>query len=105
MGWILCFVPEYDRNKIVTHGFEPHTPFITSDVNMYDKQRLGQKICDANNNPRNNGRYVVFTIDLSWVPKDIYFFTNPTYCEKGILTESYIPYNAVCSVNEITFKK
>lgn len=115
MSCILHLSPKYNLESIKENGFIPQhrnerfsypdrLHFLRGSVTENEIVNIGQQLCDTNNNPQNNGEYVLFTLSVSKIPKDVDFIGDACY-ELGICTTDKIPYDAVISTKEYHFLK
>lgn len=115
MSCILHISPKYNLESIKENGFIPQhrnerfsypdrIHFLRGSVTENEIVNIGQQLCDSNNNPLNTGEYVLFTLSVSKIPKDVDFIGDACY-ELGICTEDRIPYDAVISTKEYFFFK
>lgn len=99
------WTPLYNINNIKTKGLIPQSinkhfsypPRIyLINGNADDKQiyHLGQELCIANDDKRNDGEYVLLTIKTQALPDNVRLYYDPN-SRIGIYTEQPIPYNAI----------
>lgn len=77
--------------------------FLTDIRNTVRTLSIGQQLCNANNSPKNNGKYILLSIDLSKVP-DADFYYDPRL-EGGVYSKDTIPSSAISVVMGYDFKK
>lgn len=115
MKYIKHLTPKYNLNSIQTQGFIPSSKnekfnypsrihFLKENINYENINFLGYQLCKTNNNPKNNGEYVLFTLDVSKIPDGVSFVGDSCY-EYGICTEDKIPFDTVIDIQEIKFQK
>lgn len=76
--------------------------FLTDTRNTIRTLSIGQQLCNANNSPKNNGKYILLSIDLSKVP-DADFYYDPRL-EGGVYSKDIIPPSAISVVMGYDFK-
>lgn len=115
MGIIYHLTPEYNLESIKKSGFipqnnnkkfkyPPRIHFLKGNINEKNIKSIGQQLCDENDDIRNNGEYILFTLDVDRIPNDVNFIGDSCY-EYGICTEDVIPYDCVISKRNLKFKK
>lgn len=115
MSCILHLTPKYNLESIMKNGFIPQHKnekytypdrlhFIKGNVTEHEIVNIGQQLCDINNNPENDGTYVLFTLSVDKIPRSVKFIGDACY-EMGICTEEKIPYDVVISMREYKFLK
>lgn len=109
MEFIYHWSPKYNLELIKKLGFTPQSKnkrfsypprihFIKSDVLQSQIESLGKQLCESNDDVRNDGEYVLFTLDVSKIPDNVNFIGDSCY-KHGICTEDEIPYECVVGVN------
>ena len=115
MSCILHLTPMYNLDSIKQNGFipqhkneifnyPPRLHFLKGDISKDNIIFIGQQLCKANTNVNNNGDYVLFTLDVNKIPKDVNFIGDSCY-EYGVCTEDNIPYDCVISKEFLKFDK
>lgn len=89
------------ENSLFMYSERVH--FLTDIKNGMRTLSIGQELCDANKLPKNNGKYILLSIDLMEVP-DIGFYYDPRM-EGGVYSKEAIPASAISPVMAYDFKK
>lgn len=88
---VIAFDPMFQENirdKVKEYG----TLFHFSP--QYNEQTILSNGLIYNHNPKNNGIYVLYSIDLSKTPDNVKFFYDPHF-QHGVFTQDAIPSNAI----------
>ena len=106
------WTPQYSLQGILENGLTPshknakfNYPPRVYLMNGSDKNKLialGQSLCSANQDKRNNGKYSLLAVMLPLKDDSIRFFYDPN-SEIGIYTEQKIPKEAIKLVDNFTF--
>lgn len=102
--------PKYNLEKILRFGFTPKTKnglfnyphrvyFLRGNLDPEEIINLGQELCYNNNSYGNDGKYVLFQIDISKIPQNVTFFYDPDY-KNGVYTMSNIPPDVIIDYSE-----
>ena len=105
--------PYNNRKKIEAIGFSPRCKnelfnyprrvyFLRGSLGMGDIVNIGKQLNGANNSLGYDGNYVLFTIDLNAIPKDVKMSLDPNY-PYGIYTTSSISPNVIINIQDIKF--
>lgn len=114
MGWISHWSPKYNLKSIRDIGFIPQSRnkrfnypprihFLKSDMTQQQIESIGKQLCDNNDDVRNNGEYILFTLDVSKIPNNVEFIGDSCY-KHGVCSETPIPYSCVTGEIERRFK-
>ena len=106
--------PKYHLNNILQNGLIPNhqngmlnylqrTYLMKGDCDLFQLKDLGQQLCIANTDQRNNGKYILLKIDLTNISNEIHFYYDSN-ASIGIYTEQAIPPTIIKVVNEFTFQ-
>lgn len=109
------WTPSYNVEGIMNKGlipchknsffnYPPRTYLIKGELEKNPITTIGMRICYANNDPRNDGKYTLLVIDLAKINDDVRFYMDPN-AEVGIYTETSIPPNAISIVGEKDFNE
>ena len=115
MQYIKHLTPRYNVESIKKNGFiplhkndvykyPPRIHFFKDDTTDEDIDAIGQDLCESNSNSKNNGEYVLFTLDVSKIPNDVKFIGD-SCCELAVCTEDAIPYDTVVEIEDKKYKK
>ena len=107
--------PRYNLDDILSKGlvplhlnsmfeYPPRTYFLYDSASRRQIEFLGQQLCRANTDKRNNGEYVLLTIDVQKIPKKVSFYKDLNY-KYGTWTYDKVPANSIKSAEIISFKK
>lgn len=113
MGWLMHWSPKYNLESIRKFGFipqsrnkkftyPPRVHFLKSNITQQQIEDIGKQLFDNNDDVRNNGEYILFTLDVSKIPDDVEFVGDSCYVH-GVCTESEIPYSCVTGESERKF--
>lgn len=94
------FVPQHKNKKFT---YPPRLHFLKGDIDNKNLYNIGKQLCDNNDDVRNTGEYILFTLDTDRIPDNVEFIGDSCY-EFGICTEDKIPYDCVLSIKEEKFK-
>lgn len=105
--------PKYNLESIIKYGFIPQSSnskfkypprlhFLKEDIDLFNIKHLGRQLNKFNDNKNNTGEYLLFTIDVSLIPKNVKFIGDSSY-KFGICTYQSIPYNSVIKIEECNF--
>lgn len=114
MKFIKHITPKYNLESIKEHGFvpchknelfnyPPRTHFLKENISDKNINYLGEQLCDYNSDIKNNGEYVILTLDVSKIPQNVKFIGDSSY-KFGICTEDVIIFNCVINIEELKFK-
>lgn len=114
MKFIKHLTPKYNLDSIKENGFvplhknevfkyPPRIHFLKESIDEKNLLYLGEQLCEHNSNKENDGTYIMFTLDVSRIPKNVKFIGDSCY-EYGICTENKIPFNVVVDTKELKFK-
>lgn len=84
------WAPMYRYDIIMKEGLKPrsenskfHYPdrlhLIKGNVSFNAVMSIGQQLCNANNNPENDGDYILFEIPVNKIPSDIEIYLDPRF--------------------------
>lgn len=115
MPYLYHITPFYNLESIKNNGILPKHEnkkfnypdriyLIKYTVTEEQLKHLAQQLCNTNNNPKNDGKYCILTINTKKLPENIKLFLDPNY-ELGCFTNETIPFNCVDYVDEIVLKK
>lgn len=106
------WTPQYLLSEILNKGLIPSSKnamfnyppriYLMNGNNKNKLMALGQTLCLANQDKRNNGKYSLLEISLPLSDDSIRFFYDPN-SEIGIYTEQEIPKDAISLVDNFTF--
>lgn len=113
MGVIKHITPKYNLDSIRKNGFipshknelfyyPPRIHFLKESISEKNIIRLGEQLFDYNSNPKNNGEYVLLTLDVKKIPDNVEFIGDSCY-KYGICTENEIPFECVVDIKEYNF--
>ena len=94
------FIPKHENTLF---KYPPKIHFIKGNVSKSNIEHLIKQLNNENKNPKNNGEYILFTIDVSKIPDNVKFIGDSCY-KYGICTEDKVPYDSVISTKEINVK-
>ena len=108
------WTPEYNVKEILANGLEPSNKskyyyyppriYLLKDGDNADyTNAFGRALCSRNNDPRNNGSYVLLGIDIVNLNDNIRFFLDPN-STIGIYTEQQIPPENINVIRKEQFK-
>lgn len=108
------WTPQYNLETILNNGLEPRSEnqrfsypnrlhFIKGSVNITDIINLGRQLYAANKNPKNNGDYILLSVDLKNFPLSVPIYYDPRY-EGGLYTTEPISAKLLKAVYEYNFK-
>ena len=114
MSCIKHLTPKYNLESIKLNGFvpshknevfkyPPRVHFLKGNIDDKNIDFLGKQLCEYNSNPQNDGSYVLLTLDVTLIPKNVRFVGDSCY-KFGICTEDNIPFDAVINIEEKKFK-
>ncbi len=106
--------PHYNLGKIKNIGFSPHSKnelfnypnrvyFLRGSLNNENIQYIAKQLNKYNSSEGNDGKYVLLTIDIEKIPKDIKMYLDPNYPYGIFVTENIKP-NVIINVKELTLK-
>ena len=112
--FLLHITPFYNVNKIKTIGFSPRyrndmfnypdrVYFIKGTTDRQSIQTLAENLSSVNKSIGNNGDYALIKIDLSNVPKNVRFYSDPNFIN-GVYTTDNIPPNVITDIIKIKTK-
>lgn len=115
MEYLKHLTPKYNLESIKENGFiplhknevfiyPPRIHFFKEDTTDEDIDDIGKKLCETNSNSQNDGTYILFTIDVSRIPKNVKF-TYDSCSDLAVCTEDSIPYDVVVETEEKKYKK
>lgn len=115
MPYLYHITPYYNFESIKTNGIIPKhenkrfnypNRIYLFKYTVTDEQlkHLAQQLCYSNDNPKNNGKYYILTINTKKLPENVKLYLDPNY-EMGCFTDSIIPYECIDYVDEIQLKK
>ena len=106
--------PKYNMKKIQRIGFSPRTKnglfnypdrvyFLRGSCDDSEITAIAEQLRDANSSEGNDGKYVLFTVDVNMIPSDVPLYLDPNY-PYGVYTGSNIKPDTIVSVEEINLK-
>lgn len=109
------WAPKYRYDNIQRQGLYPNGenllfdyPYtlhlLKSTLNKAKIMNYGRILCDANENPNNDGTYILFAVDLHKLPDDFEIYYDPKF-EDGYYCKEPIPIQAIKPINTCNFKK
>lgn len=115
MKYIKHLSPKYNLELIKKQGFiplhkneyftyPPRIHFFKENTTDEDIDDIGEDLCNTNSNTKNDGTYILFTIDVSRIPEDVKFIYD-SCSDLGVCTEDKIPYDVVIDMEEKKYKK
>ena len=107
--------PRYNLGKIRHIGFSPRSKnelfnfpdrvyFLRGSIGEENIVNLGEELNDNNNSLGNNGKYLLFMLDLLEIPKRVKFFADPNYYY-GVYTMNNISPDAIINIRELNYLK
>lgn len=113
-NYLYHWTPQYNLETILRNGLEPRSEnqrfsypnrlhLIKGSVNITDIINLGRQLYAANKNPKNNGDYVLLSLDLKNFPLTVPIYYDHRY-EGGLYTTEPISPILLKPVYEYNFK-
>ena len=105
-GTLFHFSPQYNEKSILSKGlipkhenelydYHPKTHFIKGNECTYEEMMILCRNLDIYNyNPKNNGIYTLYSINLSQLPDEVKFYYVPHF-QNGVFTQDVIPPRAI----------
>lgn len=115
MNVVYHLSPKYNLTSILNQGIIPQSDnelfnypdrvfLAKGDIPTNEIPLVAKMLSDANNNPQNDGSYIVFVIDLNKVPQDVDFYLDGNF-QHGCFTEQNIPKDAIVQYFDIKVEK
>lgn len=111
--FVFHITPKYNIDAIMLNGLEPRSEnsyfqypkrlhILKGDLDLPQIYDIGKQLCDANNNVKNDGNYILLAITVKRLPESIRFYYDPRY-EGGYYTKQNIPSNYIKPIATINF--
>ena len=105
--------PKYNIDAIMSNGLEPRSEntyfqypkrlhILKGNLDLNQIYNIGIQLFNANNNPKNDGNYILLAINVKELPDSIRFYYDPRY-EGGYYTKQMIQPNLVKPIASINF--
>lgn len=102
--------PAYNKESIVQHGliplsqnsafnYPPRIYLVKPTIPQIVMQDFVGELCYNNTNPKNNGIYSLYQIDVDKIPDNIEFYLDPRF-EDGVFVDKSIPNSAIKWLND-----
>lgn len=75
-------------------NYPPHVHLMKGNITDENKVYFGWQLCQSNDNPTNNGEYILVQVETRLIPTSVAFYYDPRY-EYGYYTKRKIPVNAL----------
>lgn len=109
------WTPSYNLESILKKGlipshqnsrfkYPPRTYLIEEKASDKDIYNLGQSLCMMNENPNNNGKYVLLSVSTRQLPESVRFYYDANSAI-GVYTEQQIPKECLNITQEMQFPK
>lgn len=115
IGVLYHLTPEYNVKGISKNGLVPSSSnslfkypnriyLLKGTIDNANIQSIGRQLYDNDKrkNKKNNGRYVLYRVNLRYVPDDVQFFGDPNYAY-GYFTQQPIPKDALTLMRTYQF--
>lgn len=114
-NYLYHLTPNYNITSIIKNGLIPshknklfnypeRTYLIKENSSDEKIKYLGERLCNINKDPQNNGEYILLKIKLENLPDNIKFYYDPN-SSLGIFTEQIIPYSNIEIYKKYKFNK
>jgi len=91
------------KSENYNFSYPPKIHLLKGTISEDECNNIGELLCDANKDSRNNGNYVLLNIDTTKIPYAIDYFYDPRY-EFGYYTKQDIPVIAISKKLKRLFK-
>ena len=108
------WTPEYNIESIMGQGliplhenpifnYPPRTYLVKDNCDSEYLLNFGNALCVTNKNPKNNGSYVLLSVNIKNLDGSIRFYYDPNF-GYGVFTEQPIPKETLTVVSKNTFQ-
>jgi len=94
-------LPKKDND---VYNYPPRVHLMKGNITDENKVYFGWQLCQSNNNPMNNGEYILVQVETKLIPTSVAFYYDPRY-EYGYYTKRKIPVNALKIIGSVVYKK